>query len=111
MTELEQIRRSAVQAIRMSGGVEAPERESVSLPTKGEGWIVTVYNNEKNTYEEVITVLMLATNCTEEEAYIETWEIDHYGQCVVHRSDESECRGAAQVIAVIGIKVEATPEP
>ena len=94
-----------------SGGVEAPERESVQLPAKGEGWIVTVYNNDHNTYEEVTTVLMFATCCTADEAYIEAWEIDHYGQCVVHRADEGECRGAAEVIAVIGIRVEATPEP
>ncbi len=92
------------------GPVEAPEREQVELSTKGEDWIVTVYNNDVNTYEEVVTVLMLATACDAEEAYIEAWEIDHYGACVVHRADETECRGAAEVIAMIGISVEASPQ-
>lgn len=96
--------------LRSSGTVETPEREQVELPAKGEGWMVTVYNNDHNTYDEVMMVLMLSTNCSSEEAYIEAWEIDHYGQCVVHRSDENECKGAAEVIAAIGIKVEATPE-
>jgi len=74
------------------------------------GWKVIVYNNSTNTYEEVITILMIATGCSAEDAYIEAWEIDHYGQCCVHRADESECGAVAEIIATIGIKVEAIPE-
>lgn len=74
------------------------------------GWKVTVFNNETNTYEEVIAILMIATGCDAEEAYIETWEIDHYGSCVVHRSDQEACQQAAQIIAKIGIKAEAEPD-
>ena len=78
---------------RFSGtGTVLPERVGRELEKKGEGWIVTVYDNESNTYEEVMTVLMQATCCTSEEAYIEAWEIDHYGKCIVHRACESECR-------------------
>ncbi len=94
-----------------SAALEAPERERAGLRSSGEKWIVTVYNNDENSFDEVETVLMIATGCTPEEAFIEAWEIDHYGSCVVHRADENECRGAAEVIAVIGIRVEATPEP
>lgn len=72
-------------------------------------WQVTVYDNDTNTYEEVITVLMIATGCTAEEAYIEAWEIDKYGQCVVHRADEPECQGVADVVGTIGIRVEVSP--
>jgi hypothetical protein len=95
---------------RWSASIKAPERELSSEPLVGPAWIVTVYNNDVNTYEEVMTVLMLATCCTAEEAYIEAWEIDHYGQCVVHRADEDECKGVAEVVSTIGIRVEATPE-
>lgn len=90
--------------------VELPIRETQITETKVGAWIVTVFNNETNTYEEVINILVLATGCTTEEAYIETWEIDHFGQCVVHRAAEEECRRAAEIIAKIGIKVVATPE-
>ena len=72
------------------------------------GWIVTVFNNEQNTYDEVMTVLMVATGCNAEEAYIETWEIDHLGKSVVHQAGEQECRDAASIIATIGIKVEVS---
>jgi len=91
-------------------GIELPERQIEELDTRGEGWIVTVFDNDKNTYDQVMVVLMLATGCTSEEAYIEAWEIDHYGKCVVHKACESECRKAAGVIATIGIKVEASPD-
>lgn len=74
-------------------------------------WVVVVYNNDSNTYEEVIVILMLATNCEVEEAYIEAWEIDHHGQCTVHRSSQEECEHAAEIIRSIGIRVEAMPDP
>jgi ATP-dependent Clp protease adaptor protein ClpS len=95
----------------MSGaGIELPERVAENLETRGDGWIVTVFDNDHNTYEQVMQILMIATGCNSEEAYIEAWEIDHYGRCVVHKACEHECRRAADVIATIGIKVEATPD-
>jgi ATP-dependent Clp protease adaptor protein ClpS len=77
-------------------------------PLQDQGWIVTVFNNDYNTYEQVMTILMAATGCTAEEAYIEAWEIDNLGKSVVHHAGEEECRTAAKVIATIGIKVEVT---
>lgn len=74
--------------------------------THSAGWLVTVYNNEENTYDEVITILMIATGCDLEEAEIETWEIDHLGKSVVHQAGREECENAASIIAKIGIRVE-----
>ena len=71
-------------------------------------WIVTVFNNDTNTYDEVILVLMAATHCDFEEAYLEAWEIDHLGRSVVHCAAEEECERAAAVIATIGIRVEVS---
>ena len=72
----------------------------------GDGYIVIVYNNDHNTYAEVISILMQATACTQEEAEIETWEIDHLGQSVVHHGAQEECERVAAVIRTIGIHVE-----
>ena len=72
------------------------------------GWIVTVYDNDYNTYEEVLMILMAATGCSAQEAYIEAWEIDHLGKCVVHNSTQDDCRMAASIIAEIGIQVEVS---
>lgn len=101
--------RKSVRGLEPRMTAEAPEREVITKEVVENLWQVTVYNNETNTYEEVMTVLMIATSCTQEEAYIETWEIDHLGHCVVHRAEESECRHAAEVISKIGIAVVAEP--
>ncbi|CAN5578529.1 hypothetical protein BH11ARM1_BH11ARM1_01810 [soil metagenome] len=81
-----------------------------STGSGGRGWIVTVYNNEKNTYDEVITILMVATECTFDEAYMETWEVDKLGRSVVHLGGEEECNEVASVIAEIGIRVEVSED-
>ena len=71
-------------------------------------WMVTVYDNASNTYDEVISILMIATHCDFDEAWIETWEIDHLGKSVVHCSDREECETVCEVIAQIGIEVEVS---
>jgi len=86
-----------------------PELDTDHSGSTEPDWMVIVYNNDTNTYEEVMVILMLATGCDEQEAYIEAWEIDHYGKCVVYRASSDECRGVAEVISTIGIRVEALP--
>lgn len=106
-------RPSTVRAHAASPGIgvkDAPQQTHQVDPHPGKPWTVTVFNNDHNTYEEVMVVLMLATGCTAEEAYIEAWEIDHLGKCMVHRSSQEECESAAQVIASIGIRVVAEPD-
>ncbi len=76
----------------------------------GGGWIVTVFNNDHNTYEEVVDILRKATSCSFEEAHTETWEIDHLGLSVVHHGSETECRRAAEIIETIGIEVKVSEE-
>ena len=93
-----------------AGTIQKPEVEPTDSSTRADGWIVTVYNNEKNTWDEVMVILMLATRCDAEEAYIETWEIDNLGASVVHCGGEKECRAVAKVIATIGIRVEVGKE-
>jgi ATP-dependent Clp protease adaptor protein ClpS len=74
------------------------------------GWIVTVYDNDFNTVDEVIHILIVATNCDAEEAQIETWEVHHLGKSVVHHADQQECEEVAAVIGQIGIRVEVSEE-
>lgn len=92
------------------GTIEKPAEETTHSNTGGEGWIVTVFNNDHNTYDEVMFILMVATQCTADEAAMETWEVDHLGKSVVHHAGESECKRVAEVIATIGIKVEVSEE-
>ncbi len=78
--------------------------------TKGGGWIVTVYDNERNTMEQVISVLVDATGCTLDEAEMETWEVHFLGRSTVHHGRQEECERVADVIRRIGIRVTVTEE-
>jgi ATP-dependent Clp protease adaptor protein ClpS len=71
--------------------------------------IVIVFNNEVNTYNEVILILQKATGCSLEEAEMETWEIDQVGRSIVHHGEREECERAAAIIATIGIEVAVEP--
>jgi ATP-dependent Clp protease adapter protein ClpS len=85
---------------------EVDERQEIS--SGGHGWIVIVFDNDTNTWDEVMRILQIATGCSAEEAYIETWEIHHLGSSVVHSAGRSECERVASVIATIGIRVQVT---
>jgi ATP-dependent Clp protease adapter protein ClpS len=92
------------------GIVIEPDIHQSDSASRTDGWIVTVFNNEYNTYDEVMAILLIATRCTPDEAYIETWEIDHMGKSVVHSGAENVCREVAAIIEKIGIHVEVSQE-
>jgi ATP-dependent Clp protease adaptor protein ClpS len=97
----------------------APERTTTILPdledldtrqSQQEGYIVIVYDNDVNTWDEVVMILQKATGCSLEEAEIETWEVDNLGKSVVHHGSREECERAAGIIRTIGIRVEVVEE-
>lgn len=99
--------------------VITPERITEGVPDFDErlpqhleekGWIVIVYDNDFNTWDEVTMILQKATGCNLEEAEIETWEVDNLGKSVVHHSSQEECERAAGIIRIIGIRVEVVEE-
>jgi len=87
-----------------------PDLEHSADATGAGGWVVTVFNNDYNTWDEVVSILMKATSCSLDEAQMETWEVHHLGHSVVHHGGESECNGAADIIMTIGIRVTVTQE-
>ena len=88
-----------------------PEREDLDTRrSEQEGYIVIVYDNDKNTWDEVVMILQKATGCTQQEAEIETWEVDNLGKSVVHHGGQEECNRAAGIIRTIGIRVEVVEE-
>ena len=90
----------------MSETVVAPRPDLLDSGSDPSGdWIVIVFNNDYNTWDEVIGILQKATGCSLEEAEMETWEIDNLGRSVVHHGVQDECDRAAAIIATIGIKV------
>jgi ATP-dependent Clp protease adapter protein ClpS len=89
------------------GTIVLPETELERAGTGRDGnWVVIVFDNDHNTWEQVISILMLATECTLEEAEMETWEVHHLGKSLVHHGSEAECEKVAEIIRTIGIRVE-----
>ena len=60
--------------------------------------------------DEVVRILIEATGCDFEEAFMETWEAHHFGQAPVHFAGEAVCHGVATIISTIGVKTEVTKE-
>jgi ATP-dependent Clp protease adapter protein ClpS len=78
--------------------------------TRAPRWMVVIYNNETNSSEQVIEVLIQATGCGIEEAAIETWEAHTFGKAPVHFSGKDECEAAAVLISSIGVRTVVAPE-
>lgn len=72
--------------------------------------MVKIFNNETNTFDEVIVILMIATQCSKDEAAMEAWEAHHFGQAPVHFASREHCDRIAEVIRTIGIKTEVCKE-
>jgi len=83
----------------------------IEVRSAGSGrWMVLIYNNDTNSMDEVIEVLILATGCDVEEAAIETWEAHHYGKAPVHFAAKSDCDEVARIISTIGVRTEVALE-
>ena len=87
-----------------------PDLEEKLPGTGDNGFIVIVFDNPVNTFDEVENILMQATGCGKREAKMETWEVHHLGKSVVHHGSAEECERAASVIRTIGIVVEVRQE-
>lgn len=81
--------------------IQVPDRSETA---SGE-WLVIVWNNDTNTFDEVILILQRATGCALAEAEMETWEIHHLGRSIVHHGEQEECERVAAIIGTIGIRV------
>jgi ATP-dependent Clp protease adapter protein ClpS len=73
-------------------------------------WMTMIFNNDITSMDEVMLALMTATQCSVEEAEIETWEAHTYGKAAVHFATESECREVATIISSVGVQTAVTPE-
>jgi ATP-dependent Clp protease adapter protein ClpS len=79
--------------------------------TGGQGrWMTVIFNDDETEMGDVVAILMTATGCDEEEAYIEMWEAHTFGKAPCHFGTQEECEEVARIIAVIGVETEVVPE-
>ncbi len=86
------------------------EPEIGDSSTRQGRWMVVIYDNDGTSMDEVVDILMAATGCDAQEAFIEMWEAHTFGKAPVHFSSKGECEAAAGVIASIGVKTEVCLE-
>ena len=105
---------ASIRAARTTPGdgtTVAPDRETIEdNRLDNDGFVVIVYDNDANTFEQVTMILQKATGCSLEEASIETWEVHHLGKSVVHHASRPECERVAGIVRTIGIRVEVVSE-
>jgi ATP-dependent Clp protease adaptor protein ClpS len=92
----------------MSQTVVSPELADSGVSS--DGWMVLIYNNDTNGMDEVMFILMEATGCTAEEAYIEMWEAHTYGKASVHYAGKETCDEVARIISSIGVQTQVVRE-
>jgi ATP-dependent Clp protease adaptor protein ClpS len=72
--------------------------------------MVVIYNNDHTSMDDVVEVLMRATGCGFDEAYMEMWEAHHFGKAPCHFASQPDCETVATTISSIGVKTEVLPE-
>lgn len=92
----------------MSQVVLEPDVESLGAGSAR--WMLVLYNNDFNTFDEVISILIEATGCDIEEAEIEAWEAHAYGKAPVHFASKEECLSAEKILQSIGLRTMVQPE-
>jgi ATP-dependent Clp protease adaptor protein ClpS len=73
-------------------------------------YVVVIFNNDVNSFDQVIAVLMHATECDLQEASLEAWEAHTFGAAKVHHAPQHECRHVARIISAIGVLTEVRRE-
>lgn len=96
---------------------EAPLKSpgSLATPRFSVQWLpphkVVAHNNDYNTFDEVIAVLIKAVpGMALHEAVALTYEIHRTGAAVVFRGDIEEAEDCARLIRSVGIKVTVEPD-
>ncbi|MCL6624836.1 MAG: ATP-dependent Clp protease adaptor ClpS [Fimbriimonadales bacterium] len=89
--------------------IEEPVRDDVTTGGK-DRYMTLIYNNDYNTFDEVIQAIMRATGCSFQEAYMETWEAHTFGKAPIHFASQEECLQVARLVSEIGVKTEVRKE-
>ena len=90
--------------------IKTQPREGIQDSGYAGRYAAIIFNNDGNSFDEVIDIIMIATSCNLDEARIETWEAHTYGEAAVHFASEVECLRVASTISSIGVRTEVRKE-
>lgn len=95
---LAQLMESLSKALPPLENEECPLNKTERNPNYTGRWALKVFNNEKASYDDIINILIEATQCTPEEAFTETWEIDQFGHAFVAFGSYEDLEKRAEII-------------
>ena len=90
----------------MASTIELPRPTDDTAGTNSGDYCIVVFNNERNTFAEVISILMVALGINAERAELFAWDIHLRGEAQVYYSSMEDCEQRASVISKIGIRTE-----
>lgn len=73
----------------------------VEIPAK-----VILFNDEWHTFDEVITQLIKATQCSQEQAENLAWEVHNNGKAVVFEGELTECLRVSSILEEIALHTQ-----
>lgn len=73
----------------------------VEIPAK-----VILFNDDWHTFDEVITQLIKAIQCSEEQAESLAWEVHNNGKAVVFEGELSECLRVSSILEEIALHTQ-----
>ena len=85
---------------------QTPEIDNTVGSDIGTGGGVVAFNNDTNTFDEVIRVLVKATGCSTAQANNLAIEIDKQGKARVFEGSYSKCIQVSSIIESIGIQTQ-----
>lgn len=92
----------------MTAELESPVNETtkdisteVNLGNK-----VVLYNDEWHTFEQVVNQIVVAINCSEQEAFKIAYMVDRNGSAVVYKGGIEDCLRVSTILQEIQLKTE-----
>lgn len=71
-------------------------------------YCIIVFNNNHNTFEEVIAILSIALKIDAARAEMYAWDIHLMGLSRVYYGSVDDCKTKAAIIGTIGVKTEVS---
>jgi ATP-dependent Clp protease adapter protein ClpS len=100
-----------MRLIGLERGVEVPT-QTQTMPEyhlgtgRDQVWMVTLFNDDHHTFDEVVAQVQQATGCSAGEAFHITYTAHTQGQAVAYVGSKPECEQVAGILREIDLHVE-----
>lgn len=86
--------------------ITLPNPVDVNEDCGSDEYCIIVYNNDTNTFVDVIMILCVALQIDQQRAELHAWDIHLLGSSRVYYGSSTDCESRASIINKIGIRTE-----